>query len=85
VELGRERLKTKLEHNKIHGDYNDRWALDKVEAVIGKASFIAFDEKLCDKLSKAYPIRDDGWSKRDKVKKQIIKMYNSLPSDVRGE
>lgn len=85
IQLGQELVKTKLERKELNNDYNDLWALEKLEAAIGKASFLEFDEKLCNKISKLYPNTTNGWTKRDKVKKQVSKIYNSLASDVRGE
>lgn len=85
VKLGELRLEKKLELNEINDAYNDRLALKKIETIIGNTSFYEFDEACCDKLSKAYPDAKDGWTVRDKVKKQITKLYNSLASDVRGE
>lgn len=85
VKLGEQRLADKLELREVHDGYNDRWALKKIKAVIGNASFLEFDETSCDKLSKAYPNAEENWSIGAKVKKQIIKIYNTLASDVRGE
>ena len=85
IRLGTALLENKLQRGELADDYNDRWSLRLIAAVIGKTSFLDFDEHICDKLSKAYPNTSDGWSKRDKVKKQITKIYNSLSSDVRGE
>ena len=85
VQLGYELVQSKLARKELNNPYNDRWVLKQIEAVIGKASFFEFNETLCDTISKQFPDNDEGWTKRDKAKKQITKIYNSLASDVRGE
>ena len=85
VALGYERLERYLARGEIteRSAYNDRWAMNLIEGVLGQQTFVDFTSQTAEKLAKKYT--DIEWTKADKVKKQIIKIYNGLSSDVRSE
>ena len=81
VELGLERLERKVNQGEIKNGYNDQWALAKIRAVIGNCSFQEFSEDHAKRLATKYNPQTE-WTKADKVKKQLNKIYRSLASDV---
>ena len=85
IELSIDRLERRLGRDEIKSGYNDRLYIRKVEAVIGRTSFMEFGQRHADALAKAYPVTPESWTTADKVKKLIIKVYNDLSSDVRME
>ena len=82
VDLGIARMQRLLDQGALTNDYNDRWSVGLIRQVIKNTSFSEFNSSHADQLAKAYP-PTSAWSKADKVKKQIGKLYRDLPSDAR--
>jgi integrase len=60
----------------------DRSVLNNYLApILGHASFRDFSEDHLKKLKEAYPI-ESGWTKLDKATKMLVKLYNSLDTDI---
>ncbi|MDA8549130.1 hypothetical protein N9K52_02380 [Litoricolaceae bacterium] len=84
IELSYELIERKLRRGEIgpNSAYNDQLYTKKLEQVISKISFQEFSQTHADQLATAYPPTEQ-WSTADKIKKQITKVYNALPSDAR--